>query len=238
MSDTPEVQRTVPRWVYVLVGLVILGGLVAGVAAAMGGSSDPEAGPKATRASGTPSDVATGGPSPTASGSTDASPGASATTDPDAPASGPVETTRPDAVEGLFGDRPVEVSPPGAEAEPSPGITVRVVAVSDVTAAGTGVGEYAGPAVLVTLEITNGTKAATSLDQSAVTAYLTTSLDPVAGVASDGAADPFAGSLAAGKTVRGSYVFVSPGTSAMSIGVLTALDAPVVVFDGILPANG
>jgi len=212
------------------------------VAAALGSSSDPQAGPASTGTSSSPSDAATDGAtsteSPSPSPSPEPSSGESATTEPDGAAPGPVETTSPDEVDGLFGDRPVEVQQPGTSAEPSPGITVRVVKVSAVTAAGTGVGEYAGAAVLVALEITNGTKAAMSLDRATVTAYLTTSLDPVADVASDGAADPFTGSLAAGKTVRGSYVFVSPGNASMSIGVLTALDAPVIIFDGISPANG
>ena len=242
MSDTEGTRRPVPWWVYAVAGTVLVGIVVALVLASRGGGDGDDGAavtpsPTTVTSSGEPSGEPTATPAPSTA-PTEPVPGASESPAAEPSGATPAETTDPDAVEGMFGDRPVEVAPAQSTAESSPGVTVRVARVSAVTASGTGIGEYSGPGLLVELEIENGTSKDPALDAVSVTAYRTPRLAPVASVESDDAVVPFSGTLPAGESATASYVFVSPGGAGMSVAVLPALTGSVVVFDGIAAANG
>ena len=132
---------------------------------------------------------------------------------------------------------------------PEPGVTARPVGIDEVAEFGNGVrarlgaidpieadghlpGERSGPAVAVSVEVTNGSSRAINLDT--VTVDLTTG---------DGASvynvmvpdhRPLAGDLAAGETTSGEYVFTLTREQRADVRVRVkySADTPTVVFEG------
>jgi hypothetical protein len=98
-----------------------------------------------------------------------------------------------------------------------------------VTVTGQGPGELSGPAVALTLQVTNGS--ARPLDLGTVT--VSASMGGQEASSSEAApARPFSGRLAPGAKAQGVYVFVLPAGGRRPVGVVVSLapDLPVVRF--------
>ena len=91
------------------------------------------------------------------------------------------------------------------------GVSVAVASVERFEGSGVGPGNVAGPALRVTLRLTNGTTDALGLDAVAVNAGYGPDVTP-APVLEDVSRIPFSGSVAAGATVEGVYVFSVPAS--------------------------
>lgn len=112
------------------------------------------------------------------------------------------------------------------------GLTANVVSVESYTATAKRAGEVSGPAVKVTLRLTNGTGSAFPLSTAGVNAYYGSEATPAAPVAGDPAAKPFSGSLTPGAAATAVYVFSVPADEEGSV-TLTLSDqagARLVVF--------
>lgn len=111
-------------------------------------------------------------------------------------------------------------------------LTARIAKVEAVTAKPQGPGEVGGPAIAVTVEVSNKTDS--SFDLTSVSVNLTDS----SGEAGSGMAGPPAtwleGSLKAGQTRTGVYVFAVPTDRRDPVHVDVSLraDLPLVVFSG------
>jgi hypothetical protein len=101
---------------------------------------------------------------------------------------------------------PVALGDPTAFAN---GVFARLVAVDAVDAAAHAPGEIAGPALAVTVELTNDGAEPVSLDSVAVNVAAGPDGAPAAPIA-DGATAPLAGALAPGDSARATYVFTVP----------------------------
>lgn len=97
----------------------------------------------------------------------------------------------------------------GGTTDLSSRVSVRLTAVTAVTATAHEAGEISGPALAVTVEVTNATSAPISLDTVAVNAFSGPAATP-APVMRDGATQPLHGSLAAGHSETATYVFSVP----------------------------
>lgn len=167
-------------------------------------------------------------PVPTGSGSASPrSPNSPATTPVPQPSDGGIKTrvapkkvvTRP----AVPVNRPAEVERD---------LTVRIERTEAIEAKAILPGEVAGPAVVIDLVADNKTSA--PVDLSTVVVECTdASGAPCNRISSDPAA-PFAGSVAAGATATGRYVFVIPKDQRGSVSLVVTLtgDRPVVVFRG------
>ena len=152
----------------------------------------------AVTSSGAPKDVdASPTPSPTAS-ATDAP---SETPDPAQPTPGASEPsgTMPELT-------PVAPDEPSDNGE---GLVARIVSMTAVQGEAVQAGEIAGPAVQFQLELTNDTGEAVDLGLISVNAYLGQDRTPAGGLVRPGGA-PFEGTLDAGKSAPGVYVFTIP----------------------------
>jgi hypothetical protein len=186
------------------------------------------------------SDSGTGpSPSPTLSanpGPTSAAPGPTdtPTSTLPPPATTPVPPPTPGDVNSTVEAKPEESKKPVKLDKPSKtgtGLTAELVTISPIEAKAQLPGEVAGPAVAITVQVTNtGSKSA---DLGSVVVSLADSDDAPGTEMTAEPAKPFKGSVGAGKSVRGVYVFTvakskrDPVTLTVSIG-----DAPVLVFTG------
>lgn len=153
----------------------------------------------------------------------------------DAPPAPPAPPAAEGQVPQIFGDQPAVVPAPDTPAAVTPGVETRVVSVERVRAEGTGVGQVAGDAALVTLEVQNTTREPVSLATAAVRAYTPDGFDPATAVDSDERARPFAGTVAPGERVEGRYLFALPADGrALSVALLLDLDSPVIVFERVV----
>lgn len=111
-------------------------------------------------------------------------------------------------------------------------IAARLTSVKGINAKANGPGEIAGPAVELTIRITND--AAKTIDLGNAVVNLTDSEQkpglPIAG----SPAKPFTGTLAAGHSAIGTYVFTVPTNhrAPVSVTVSYTATAPVVLFVG------
>lgn len=166
----------------------------------------------------------------TAAGTTAAAP-----TLPPAPSSAPAPTPIPEApLEGA------DALPPSQEpvaldqtAAVGDGVTVDVVGVEGIDGAGTGPGNVAGPALRVTVRLTNGTSAPVSLDGTAVDLRYGFDQAPAPPL-EDPSQVRFAGVVEPGASAEGTYVFSVPvdARDAVTVIVGYAPGAPFVVFTG------
>ncbi|MGY1733755.1 hypothetical protein ACI798_19785 [Geodermatophilus sp. SYSU D01045] len=121
----------------------------------------------------------------------------------------------------------------GEQAAVGDGVTAEVQDLEAVEGSAEGPGQVAGPAVRVTVRITNGTDAPVSLD--AVAVDLTTGPDATpASPLEDASYAPFTGTVEPGGDAVGVYVFTVPGDArdAVTVAVGYQAGAPYLVFTG------
>jgi hypothetical protein len=135
----------------------------------------------------------------------------------------PAETAKPSVA--IKTAPPVKIGKPAALTSD---ITVRVVEVRALKVPAHGPGEVAGPAVAVSVEVTNGSAAPFDLAGIVVNAFYGKGTPAVA--TSSGPVQPLKGAVAPGKGMRGSYVFMAPAKAVSSLKVEVSSDrAPMVV---------
>ncbi|MEO5833180.1 MAG: hypothetical protein ABIR83_07385 [Nakamurella sp.] len=112
------------------------------------------------------------------------------------------------------------------------GVTVRLAALNGMTTTAELPGEIAGPGAALTVRIVNSTVEAIDLGNVVVDLQDATAMPAIP--MSTSPAAPFTGSLAAGATAEGVYVFTLPAsyTGPATVSVTYTVDAPVVVFTG------
>ena len=140
----------------------------------------------------------------------------------------------PGDVESTVEAKPIESRKPVRLDTPSAtgtGLAAKLLEVRAVDAKAQLPGEVAGPALALTLEVRNeGRKAA---DLSAVVVNVTDSAAAPGTEMSAEPAQPFRGSVGAGKSVRAVYVFTVPKDKRDPITVTVSIgEAPVLVFTG------
>jgi hypothetical protein len=123
--------------------------------------------------------------------------------------------------------------PLDATAQVGNGISATLPSIEGIQGSGTGPGNVAGPALRVTVRIVNGTRAPVSLDGVAVNLFYG-SEDAPASPLDDSSQSPFGGSLAAGETADGVYVFSVPSDVRDSVTVEMGYEAgaPRLLFTG------
>ena len=201
-------NRRLTIWIVVAAIVVVL--LVAGglIAAGIGGAAQKHAQPIASM-----------------------SPGPAATNRPvQDPTSGATEAPSP-TDDPSFGQPVAQTVPKDHSADFGDAVTARISALTPVTATGTQPGEVSGPAVQVDLELTNGTPAEISLATVDVNAYYGSDRKPATPIVSKSGSSGFTGTLAAGATAKGRYVFSVPEDQQNSvvITVSKSAGAPIVV---------
>ena len=163
---------------------------------------------------------------------TSAAPTAAPTTVALAPAADTPAPTGPttDADEPPASLAPVPLDQPAAVGD---GVTARVVSLDAVDATGVGPGNVTGPALRVTVALTNGTADALPLGGVAVDLASGPELVPASPV-NDPSAAPFSGTVAAGGTAQGVYVFsiAAADRADVTLSVGYEAGAPVLVFTG------
>ena len=214
-SDQPNAARPSParRWVIVAAVVVALvaGGFIiylnsvgpGGPQAAPGAGSTPS--PQATATGATPV------PSPSL---------------PSATASGPptVETARPKPSVTASIDQPADIVT---------GVSARVTKIEAVSGVANGPGEIAGPALRITVEVTNSAEAPFDLSAAIVNLYYGKARTP-AGMLSGPGVQSFPASVSPGASATGRFVFNVPKASRGTIQVefRGSPDASVAIFAG------
>lgn len=133
-------------------------------------------------------------------------------------------------VDPRYGAPVADVVPAKEAAKLSGGLTATVVSIDATQAKAIRAGETAGPAIKVTVTLTNSTGKDVSLGQVAVNGYYGSKATPAVAL-SDGA-KPLLGTLAAGATAKGVYLYSVPADQRASA-VITMTDSagtPVTVF--------
>ena len=211
-SDTPVVRSSRRRAAVAAVLAVVAAALVVLALTTGGSGSDPAAASPAT--------------------ATSAAPTAAPTTVALAPAADTPAPTGPttDADEPPASLAPVPLDQPAAVGD---GVTARVVSLDAVDATGVGPGNVTGPALRVTVALTNGTADALPLGGVAVDLASGPELVPASPV-NDPSAAPFSGTVAAGGTAQGVYVFsiAAADRADVTLSVGYEAGAPVLVFTG------
>jgi hypothetical protein len=222
-TDVPQQSRRwTGRWAWVTAAVVVVVlGAIVWAALAAGGDEDrsaaagtPAASSSAAGTSGSVAPTGTPTPAPTSA----ATPASTAPVDPVTAAE-----QLPPFLPAVALDQPASVG----------GLSIEVASVEAINGQAKGPGNVAGPALRVTLRISNGTDAAAAVDAVAVNlAY-----GPDAAAASpleDPSESPFTGSVAPGGTAEGTYVFSVPtdGRDPVSVSVGHAAAAPIAVFTG------
>jgi hypothetical protein len=135
---------------------------------------------------------------------------------------------RVDAAPGVT-SRPVGVD---GVAEFGNGVRARLAAVEPIEAEGHLPGERSGPAVAITIEVTNGSPGA--IDLGNVTVDLTLADGASAYPVAVPDRPPLGGELAAGVATSGQYVFtlIPEERTHVQVHVKYSADTPTVVFDG------
>jgi hypothetical protein len=220
------VQQSGVRRRVVLIGaaaVVVVVAVVAALVLALRSGSGDGAADGAARSAEPAAPTTTAGSSATASGPV-------ATSSPD-PAGTPAETgapVDPDASPPTL--QPVALD---AEAQAGTGVTASVTSIESFTSEASGPGNLAGPALRVTVRLTNGTAADLGLDPVSVNLVYGTGNEPAAPL-DDSTQRRFAGSLAPAGSASGVYVFSVPagGQDPVTVQVGYAAGAPVMVFRG------
>lgn len=192
-----------------------------------------------TRSSVSVSSAAASTPSPSASvAASSASSTTSGSAKPKPTSPQPSKTTSKPSTGGIHvtvASRPRKTLPPlplSRKAEFGTGVTAKIVSIDAVQAEAHGPGEVAGPGLKIVVEVTNGTAKAISLDAVVITVY--DSEDRPGVQMSMSGSDPMRGSLAAGKSAKGTYVFtLSPDhRNPVTVNFSYSSEAPVVLFVG------
>lgn len=153
---------------------------------------------------------------------------------PPPPATTPVPPSTPGDVNSTVPSRPEASKSPVAIDKPSEtgtGVTVRLVDLKATNAKASLPGEVAGPAVAITVDVTNtGDKA---VDLNTVVVTLADADDAPGSEMTSPPAKPLRGSVAPAKSTRGVYVFTVPRDKRNPVTVsVTVGSAPVLVFKG------
>lgn len=141
-----------------------------------------------------------------------------------------VEPSRPDP--GSLA--PVDIA---ETAKFNTGVTVRVSAMEPTEAKAVLPGEIAGPAVLIKVELSNGSSKPIDLDGVAVTMTGTSGAPVISHI--DPRAVPFSGTADPGSTASGSYLFrIDPDQrESVTLSVKYSSETPTAIITGSLP-NG
>jgi hypothetical protein len=213
-SDSPAARSSRRRPAVAAVLAVVAAALVVLALTSGGSGSDPAAA------------------SPGTATATSAAPSAAPATVVLAPAADTPEPTGPttDADEPPASLPPVALDQPAAVGN---GVTAEVVSLEAVDATGVGPGNVTGPALRVTVELTNGTTGVLPLGGVAVDLASGPELVPASPV-NDPSAAPFTGTVAAGGTAQGVYVFsIAAGDRAdVTLSIGYEAGAPILVFTG------
>lgn len=232
-SDGPSRPRA-PRWWGVALASLVLIGLVAAAALFF----RPDASENA------PSAQATRGTSTDSSGAGRSDPSASAEATPDTDsASGvssskptPVPTAAPSTTPATVGPHPTAPPVPlSAPASPAAEVRAELASIDAVTASAELPGETGGPALEITLEISNGTNRDFDLAGAVINLYY--GRDRVPAVPIESASDPLPPMAGPDSPVTGSYVFRVPVEERRQIRVEVDLGIgrTVVLFEGAAP---
>ena len=202
-------------------------------------SPDPVAEPLPTPAVTSPAASATSAPPATSSSPSSRSTAAPTATEAPTvsqrpPATTPVPPPTPGDVESSVEAKPEESKKPVKLDKPSKtgtGLTAKLTTIKAIDAKAQLPGEIAGPALALTVEVTNtGAKAA---DLSAVVVTVLDSEEAPGGEMTSAPAKPLKGKLGAGKTASGVYVFTVDKNKRNPVTVTVSIsDAPVLVFNG------
>lgn len=127
---------------------------------------------------------------------------------------------------------PVEPTRPAVGSD---GVVVSLPLVEAIEGEGVAPGETSGPAIRVTVRIENATDEPLDTAFVAVNAYSGTDRAPAPPLTKPGGA-PLEGSIAAGESAEGVYLFTLPADarSEVTIGVDYRAGEPTVVFEGAL----
>lgn len=224
-DDATTTEGTLQRWptwmkVAVPVAIALLVAASVYLVARPSGGQEPGAGPSSPSAS----------PSAT---QPDASPSASASAEPSPTEPGDPATAPPPGFDP-------STEPAVGLDEPAPfdsGVSAHLDELEAVQGEAEGPGEVSGPSVRVTVVLTNGTGAAVSLDQTVVNVYGGAQRAPGSPLSGPGV-DEFSGSLAAGESATGVYVFALPADQRDPLQVTVSYDPQdvTVLFEGPGPA--
>lgn len=184
-------------------------------------------------------------PSATASPVGDSPPADAASPTPTVPSTAP-DAAAPDAAstpgpETPLGEgkvvpvEPVTVRPPvglDATGDFGTGLTVRLAALEPVAGVARAPGEIAGPALAVTVEAENDSTAPVSLDD--VVVFLSYGPERIPATDLGEGSTPLGGSLGAGSSTSGTYVFAVPddGRADLRVEISYTGEAPTVAFSG------
>ncbi|MBD8059609.1 hypothetical protein IC607_11600 [Cellulomonas sp. JH27-2] len=228
------------RWIVVAVvaAVVVVGAIVF---LATRGSSGGGGAAATTSASRTPT-TGIGSAAGTATSTSTAPSTVPSTASPGATPSGSPRGTS--TAEATSGSSPRATAAPGARptdppvalkatVEPTKGVTARLAKLESVTGVADLPGEVGGPALRVTVEVTNATDDDVDLTGAVVVLYQGEDRAPAIELTKPGGS-PLPASVAAGKSVTGVYVFNVPVAerNPVEVEVDLAAEVPVVVFRG------
>lgn len=158
-------------------------------------------------------------------------PSASGGTSAPLPSAAPSEPATPGDM--LAPADPVEID---EEAEITPGLSAEITAIEAVEGEARRPGEVGGPAIRVTVQISNSTDAAASLATTVVTAYYGADRIPALELGAPGAV-AIPSEVAAGGSATGVYVFTVPPEERDRVQVMVdySVDVQPLVFEGVVP---
>lgn len=143
-----------------------------------------------------------------------------------APANGPIVNvdTPPPSLPAVGWDEPVSSDN---------GLSVRVVSVRGISAQGNGRGQVSGPALALTVRVTNDSADAVSLNGLEVNVAFGRDQTPASPV-DDPSASPLGGSLGSHDSAEGRYTFTVPTDARDTVTATIGLeaDSPRLVFTG------
>lgn len=132
----------------------------------------------------------------------------------------------PPTIDPAYGDVVVESAADGS-ATTSTGLAVELVSVTETAIDGSGIGSTSGPAIEVSVRVTNSAGASVTL-ATTVNAYAGAQRTPL----TPDHETPVASALAAGEASVGSYTFaVDDAADSIWITVSTSADSGLVVFE-------
>lgn len=152
------------------------------------------------------------------------------------PASTPVPPPTPGSINETVESRPMQTKAPGSLKETATfdrEVSAQIVEIKKIEDPSAGMpDEMPGPALAITVKLTNGTSNAVPLD-SVVVEVLDSAEAPGGRMTGDPYA-PLSGSLAAGKSASGTYVYTVAKDRRDPISVVVTLNAddPMVLFRG------
>lgn len=173
---------------------------------------------------------------PAAAASTSSAPGSAAATTPPPGSSSSTPVPPPAAGEPVSGDELPPSMAPVALDQPAigeSGVSARLSAIEAIQGTGTGPGNVNGPALRITVSVTNGSSQALSLDSLQVTMTYGAEQTPASPL-NDPSQATFGGVLQSGKAAEGRYVFSVPedARDVVTVTVGYTAGAPFLVFTG------